>query len=105
MKKILLVIFASLILSGCNRPSEKIEPVEPTVNPSTPTPEPLNHIDYDSQYVIINKTHPLTETYEPSDLVVPNVAATKEGLQLRKMQQTLLKLCLMPLKKKVLYLN
>ncbi len=47
----------------------------------TPTPVSLNHTSYDSIYVIINKTHPLPEDYEPTDLVVPNVKATKDGLK------------------------
>ncbi|MEF9893516.1 M15 family metallopeptidase [Anaerorhabdus sp.] len=50
----------------------------------TPTPVSLDHTSYDSIYVIINKTHPLPEDYEPTDLVVPNVKATKDGLTMRK---------------------
>lgn len=85
MKNIIFMILITLFISGCTQPSKKIDTIETTSTPiSEVTPEPLNHIDYDSQYAIINKKHPLPEDYEPSDLVVPNVAATKDGLQLRK---------------------
>lgn len=66
-----------------------IETIAPTVEPTTtPTPQvitinELDHTSFDSIAVIINKKHPLPEDYEPSDLVIPNVQSTKEGLTLR----------------------
>lgn len=85
MKKLFTLFLVGLVLMGC---SDKKKP-EPTPIPTPeatiePTPVPLDHDSYDSLYVIINKTHPLPEDYEPNDLVVPNVLATKDGLQLRQ---------------------
>lgn len=80
---------AYIVFSTLSNEPPLIETIAPTVEPTTtPTPQAitineLDHTSFDSIAVIINKKHPLPEDYEPSDLVIPNVQATKEGLTLR----------------------
>lgn len=85
MKKILIVLLC-LLLTGCT--SNKSDDNTPTI---TETPEvtdvpvesedPVISVDLtspDSINVLVNKTHPLPEDYEPDDLVIIDVPATKE---------------------------
>lgn len=58
-----------------NKPETSEQPVE--YDPSLFT-------DLNSILILANKTHPLPEYYEPSDLVTPNVKVNKSGLSLRK---------------------
>lgn len=77
------------------QPSEAL-PIQSAL-PSTPIPteeatmvDQLDHSSYDSITVIINKKHPLPDSYEPSDLVIPSVKSTKDGLLLRQEAATAL---------------
>lgn len=78
-----------------NKPSETSKPSEqPSLKPTDKPVEttkpivsekPVAGLNSDDLTVIINKTHPLPETYVPSDLVsAKNVAVNKSGLSLRK---------------------
>lgn len=92
---LLLIIFSIISLSKTifNFKNEK-ETTNTTQNTSdnethtTSTREEpkttLDFISLDSIYLLANKTHPLPSDYEPSDLVVPNVKATKQNIQLRQ---------------------
>ncbi|MEG0239984.1 MAG: D-alanyl-D-alanine carboxypeptidase family protein [Anaerorhabdus sp.] len=91
MKKVISLLIIGLLFTGCsNDKKPEVTPVttpEPTIEP---TPVPLDHDTYDSLYVIANKTHPLSEDFEPTDLVVPDVLATRDGLELRQEAATAL---------------
>lgn len=82
-----IIGFSTILIQRLLKPEVPLE-VTPTPQPTmdVPVDEPvsLDHTSTDSIYVIINKTHPLPQDFEPTDLVVPTVKATKEGLTLRK---------------------
>lgn len=89
MKKLLCLCLLFVVVGCSSKPSIQ----EPTFTPTAtiePTPVPLDHDTYDSLYVITNKNHPLADDYEPSDLVTPNVLATRDGLELRQEAATAL---------------
>ncbi|SJZ45265.1 M15 family metallopeptidase [Anaerorhabdus furcosa] len=93
MKKLIALLLVGLVLVGCSdkkKPESTTTPIPTPISTVEPTPIPLDHDTYDSLYVIINKNHPLPEDFEPSDLVVPNVLATKDGLQIRQEAATAL---------------
>ena len=71
-------------------PTQSTEPTVAPVETSLPTSTPVveanddRFTNTDSLLILVNKTHPISETYEPKDLVKPNVKSNKTGLSLRK---------------------
>lgn len=107
MKKILLILLSLLIFiliigitskfihNSKNNEVEELHSETPIPTENTSIDEPENNektVEYDpslftdlnSILILANKSHPLPEDYEPSDLVTPNVKVNKSGLSLRK---------------------